>query len=162
MTGSTTTPGQIALVARSTAFMTSGERGDGGEMPRALRSSVHAHLVSATTRTSVSRTPCRRLVGESRHWIVARARCGSAFSAWPASSMVATQVFRIAELYSGRRREALERRGVGLAGAVTARRSAASWPPSWSAMRVKKLRVDSLSRIGNRNAATRSSARASV
>src|SRR5262245_57202096 len=57
--------------------------------------------LSLRTFIKVSRVCSAVSVGRMRQLIVARAVCGNAFSAWPADSIVATQVVRIVALYAG-------------------------------------------------------------
>ena len=87
--------------------------------------------------------------GRMRQLTVARASCGSALSAWPPSSRVATQVVRICALYGGSARQPRDRGGdparprdrLHVGGELAASRSS----PSAS----KYARVVSLSSTGN-------------
>ena len=77
---STTTPGHIAAVTRSTAVITSGESGEAGEIC-GLSGRVTRIRVSESTRVRVARVASGESPGSRRHWMVACARWGKAFSA---------------------------------------------------------------------------------
>jgi len=91
--GTTGTPGHISCVVASMARSSSGVRGDGG-LGLAGARGVTLTPESATTRRSVASTCSGGSPGRMRQFTVARARWGSAFSAWPPSISVATQVVR--------------------------------------------------------------------
>ena len=77
--------------------MTSGLLADGG-LCTAVPLAMTATFSSAMTRASVRPTSSTDSSGMIRQFTVARAVCGKAFSACPASSRVATQVVRICAL----------------------------------------------------------------
>src|ERR1019366_38343 len=80
--------------------------------------------------------------------------CGRAFSAWPAESMVATQVVRIWALYRGMAER--RARAAASSGFCTIRlRSSPSWPPYKLAPRSKAARVTSKRCTGKSNLARR-------
>src|SRR5262245_21829759 len=97
ITGTTGTPGHIAAVIASTGRITSAVSGDGG-LGFASRTGAMVIRPSLTTLTRVSRVRSAVSVGRMRQLTVARAVCGKAFSACPASIIVATQVVRIVAL----------------------------------------------------------------
>ena len=97
ITGTMGTPGHIVAVAASIAAITSGLKGDAG-LGLAWPTAVTLTPESATTRSSVRRTASGASPGRIRQFTTALARCGSAFSACPPSSIVATHVVRIMEL----------------------------------------------------------------
>ena len=87
---------QLMLTA-STAPMSSGVSGGSGDSV-ALTVVVILIWSSAITRASVACTSATFSPGRMRQFTVALARCGSAFSAWPASTIVVVQVVRTAAL----------------------------------------------------------------
>ena len=97
ITGTIGTLGNCSATSRSMAPMIAGVRGEGGlgmgayTVRRAIRS-------SPASRSSVAATSAAGSPGRIRQFTVARADWGSAFSACPASIMVATQVVRSLEL----------------------------------------------------------------
>ena len=97
--GTTGTPGHSSFVTRSIALSTSGRSGEGGLGLGSLIGVIEIRS-SLTTLTSVCRIASAVSVGRMRQLTVARAVCGNAFSACPASSIVATQVVRIVALYA--------------------------------------------------------------
>jgi hypothetical protein len=88
------TPGHISTLSRVIVCMTSGLIAEGG-LSTAVPLGRTATFSSAMTRASVRPTSSTDSSGMTRQFTLARAVCGSAFSACPASSMVATQVVRI-------------------------------------------------------------------
>src|SRR3954469_6820672 len=125
ITGTTTTPGNIALVNDSTLFMTSGRSGDGG-LGLASLSNVTTTFGSAIVSTMVLRTDSGATPGRMRQFTLAVAICGSALFAWPPASRVATQVVRITEFQNGSRAERRAAAARSTVGAATARMSAAT------------------------------------
>src|SRR5437588_2996322 len=102
MTG---TPGHISAVTRSIFDMISGLSGDdwrsgGGALRFGLLAPIIVTAIfgSARTRASVPCVSAGVSCGSTRQLTLARAVCGSALLAWPASSRVATQVVRITAL----------------------------------------------------------------
>src|ERR1700733_11370216 len=90
-TGSTGTPGQNAAVNFWIGPIISGVSGGGEAVgPRVSGEEIFT-AGSATNSSSLARTVSVLTPGKIRQLIFARARCGSALVAWPASSMVATQ-----------------------------------------------------------------------
>ena len=87
------TPGHIFAATVSMGFMISGVRG-GGVLLTSLRapSVVTVIFGSSTSFCRVARTSSAEVPGKMRQFTLARARCGRALVAWPASSIVATQV----------------------------------------------------------------------
>ena len=83
----------MRFVARSTALMTSGVNGDGA-LATASSIAVTEIFESASTRINVDLTSDGDSPGRIRQLTTARASCGSALSACPPSSRVATQVVR--------------------------------------------------------------------
>src|SRR5471030_384266 len=69
-------------------------KGGGGELPPRISSVSTLTAGSAMARSSARRTVSCVTPGKMRQLMLARARCGRALVAWPASSMVATQVVR--------------------------------------------------------------------
>ena len=92
--GSTGTPGQNSAVSFSMGAMTSGVSGGGDAVGPRVSGEEILTIGSATNSSSLARTVSVVTPGKMRQLIFARARCGSAFVACPASSMVATQVVR--------------------------------------------------------------------
>ena len=96
MVGTTGTPGHSPRVTVSTALMSSGVSGDGG-LGKNLPVGVTVISSFARRATSCWRTSSR-LVRQHAAVHDGAAVCGSALSAWPPSSRVATQVVRSREL----------------------------------------------------------------
>jgi hypothetical protein len=71
-----------------------GVNGGGGELGPRSSSDVTCTASSATSSSSFLRTVSISTPGKIRQLMLARARCGSAFVAWPASSIVAIHVVR--------------------------------------------------------------------
>src|SRR6202043_3356687 len=71
-----------------------GVSGGGGDVGPRVSSVVTLTAGSATNSSSFARTDSVLTPGKMRQLTIARARCGSALVAWPASSIVATQVVR--------------------------------------------------------------------
>src|SRR5580700_974628 len=92
--GTTGTPGQNCAVSLSIGFRRAGVRGGGGEEGPRVSRVVTLTSGSAITRSRSARTDSAETPGKMRQLMLARARCGSALVAWPASSIVATQVVR--------------------------------------------------------------------
>src|SRR5437773_902649 len=133
--GSTATPGQIVWTTASTWAISAGVSAVSGlGMPPGR--AVSFSDGSATAPASARCTASGDSPGIARHWMVARARCGSAFCAWPPSIMVAVQVLRsrmfVSTLADRRARAAL----AGL-GCTTASMSACTVPLSSRARRRK-------------------------
>src|SRR5437773_10066027 len=97
--GTTGTPGHICELTASTGPTISRVSGGGGE---GVGSCVGVILILsfARTRARVFCTSATGSPGRMRQFTVARARCGRALVACPASSIVATQVVRKVELLS--------------------------------------------------------------
>jgi len=95
--GTSGTPGQSSALTFSAGPRISRVSGGGGERT-AWCVGVSLILSSASTRTSVRVTSSTGSPGRMRQFTIARARCGSAFVAWPASTIVATQVVRTVAL----------------------------------------------------------------
>ena len=91
---------QRRFVTRSIAFMTSGCSAASG-LGTAACTTLTATAVSATTLVNVRCTSSCAVPGSIRQLIVALADCGSAFSACPPASSVATHVVRSCALYRG-------------------------------------------------------------
>src|SRR5215468_2102600 len=98
--GTTVTPGHILEVMRVAASRTSGRRGEDGPRPGSPNF-LTVTCSSATIFFSVDSTYSGESSGRTRQFTVAAASCGSAFKAWPPSSMVATQVVRKVEFHAG-------------------------------------------------------------
>src|SRR6185437_9766264 len=92
--GSTGTPGQNSAVSFSIGSITAGVNGGGGDVGPRVSSVATLISGSATSSSSFARTASVGTPGKIRQLTIARARCGNALVAWPASSMVATQVVR--------------------------------------------------------------------
>jgi hypothetical protein len=146
MVGITGMPGQNSATSFSIGRISCGSNGDGALVVD-LVVGVTLICSSASTRTNVWRTSSIGSPGSTRQLTVARAVCGSALSACPASSLVATQVVRSCALYIGLadNRAAAATSGGSLA---TARMSAAIAESSSAAERWKKARVVSFSFSG--------------
>ena len=97
MYGAIGTLPHIALTDASTALKTSGRSGDAG-LGRAVSTGARWTEVSLIARTNARSTPPGSSPGSMRQFTNARAVCGSAFGAWPPSSIVATHVVRRSEL----------------------------------------------------------------
>src|ERR1051325_3565108 len=97
MTGTTTTPGQSALVTDSIGPMTAGLSGD-ASLGFASATNGTAIFGSANTDSSFVLIVAGDSPGRMRQLTFAAASCGSALVAWPPSSIVATQVVRISAL----------------------------------------------------------------
>src|SRR6266853_1362229 len=97
--GTTGTPGHICALTDSTGPTISRVSGGAGE---SVGSCVGVILILsfAMTRARVFCTSATGSPGRMRQFTVARARWGRALVAWPASSIVATQVVRKVELLS--------------------------------------------------------------
>src|SRR5262245_8846581 len=98
--GTTGTPVHISVVIRSIALKISGFSGD-GTLAVALSNAETEIFESARTRISADRTSTGDSPGRIRQFTIARAVCGRAFSACPASRRVATQVVRSSALSYG-------------------------------------------------------------
>src|SRR5580765_3628459 len=96
MTGTTTTPGNIALVIDSTAAITSGLSAD-GLLGVASPINDTATFGSAAISTSFALIDSAATPGRMRQLTLAVASCGRALLACPPASRVATQVVRIIE-----------------------------------------------------------------
>ena len=127
--------------------MTSGRRGEGPLLP-GTSVTVIAILSSAITRASVFSTSAGDSFGSTRQFTVARADCGSAFSACPALTIVATHVVRSCALYGGFAESRATAAGSGFAEA-TERMSAPVCASSNAAARTSHARVVSLRCTGN-------------
>jgi hypothetical protein len=92
--GTTGTPGQNSAVSFSIGAIIAGVSGGGAAVGPRVSSVVTLTSGSATSSSSFARTVSAGVPGKMRQFTVARARCGSAFEAWPASSSVATHVVR--------------------------------------------------------------------
>ena len=92
--GSTGTPGQNCAASFSMGARISRVSGGGGELGPRVSSVVTLTAGSATSSSSFARTVSCVTPGKMRQLMFARARCGRALVACPASSMVATQVVR--------------------------------------------------------------------
>src|ERR1700684_1628890 len=93
-TGSTGTPGQNSAVSFSIGDMTAGVNGGGEAVGPRVSAEEILTAGSAANSSSFARTASAVTPGKMRQLTLARARCGSALVACPASSMVATQVVR--------------------------------------------------------------------
>ena len=93
MVGTSGTPGHICALTRSAGSKISRVKGGAGDKV-ALPTGVTLIWSLASTRCRVLVTESIDSSGRMRQLTVARARCGRALVAWPASSMVATQVVR--------------------------------------------------------------------
>src|ERR1035441_10310853 len=91
MAGMVGSPGHSLLVAAVTAAITAGSMGWYGVITGSFIS-VSLILGSASTCSSVRRISAGLSTGSRRQLTVAVASCGSAFSAWPPASIVATHV----------------------------------------------------------------------
>src|SRR5690349_13197192 len=160
MIGTTGKAPQIALTDASTALNTSGRRGDAG-LGTAVSIGARCTDVSLMTRVSVFSTAEASSPGSIRQLTVALAVCGSAFGAWPPSSIVATHVVRMSALYSGVR---LNRAIVAAsaAPAATLRMSAAIAGLAVDAALEKYAFTTSFGLAGKSNADNRSRALASA
>src|SRR5580698_2411955 len=92
--GTTGTPGQNFAESFSKGPITAGVSGGGGELGPRVSSVVTFTAGSAASSSSFCRTDSGSTPGKMRQLMLARARCGRAFVACPASNMVATQVVR--------------------------------------------------------------------
>ncbi|MCY1522523.1 hypothetical protein D9M68_573810 [compost metagenome] len=93
MAGTTGTPGHICCVSVSTVFTRSpfsGEAGLRSGLPMLRTTILSLPTAWVSRRSTSSGSSCGRM----RQLTVALADCGSAFSAWPACTIVATQVVR--------------------------------------------------------------------
>ena len=88
-------PGKRACTAAVTAAITSWRSGEAGLATGGGGSTVTVADLSSITLTRVSRTLSTGVPGKMRQLMLTLALCGSALSAWPPLSMVATQVVRI-------------------------------------------------------------------
>src|SRR6201986_3738451 len=98
MAGTRGTPGQSCLPTASAGPRTWGVSGGGGET--GLFSPTMEDLIAGASATfcSAAIPASGASPGMMRQLTLAVARCGRALGAWPAVSMVATQVVRIIEL----------------------------------------------------------------
>src|ERR1035437_5134398 len=127
MAGTTGGPGQYLLVLAVTAAITLGSMGVWGVVTGWFIS-LRVILESASTCSSVRLMSAGLSTGSRRQLTTAVASWGSAFWAWPAESMVATQVVRSWALYKGMaERRAMAAASLGLWTMVL--RSAPSCPP---------------------------------
>ena len=155
MIGTVCTPGHIACVTSVTARRTSARNGDAG-LCTASPSCVMATSVSAITLRSDSRTYATPSSGNTRQFTVAAASCGSAFIAWPPSSIVATHVVRSVAFHPV---DPLATRCIAAREpAATCARSARTAPVSILAICLKYAAVTSLVFSGKPNRDSRSSA----
>src|SRR5262245_39235494 len=96
MTGTTMTPGNIAVVSDSTADIRSGRSGD-GELGFAFLTNETVIAGSASASVSLAFTVSGSTPGRMRQFTLAVASCGRALFACPPASRVATHVVRIIE-----------------------------------------------------------------
>ena len=157
--GTTATPGHSRAAAASTARRTLGSIGDAGAVSFSMTARrprpLVGHRAADAARTSAGSWP-----GRMRQFSVARARCGRAFGAWPASTGSRHRSCAGARCTAGARRAARSPRRRPMP-AAAALRSAATGPDSRSAVRSSCARVSGLIITGKRKAATRPSAAAS-
>src|SRR5688500_18138143 len=85
ITGTTTTPGNIAFVRDSTALIRSGRRGE-GVLGVAVPTKETVIFGSPITPTTRARTEAGETPGRMRQLTFAVASCGNAFGAWPPAS----------------------------------------------------------------------------
>ena len=98
MAGTRGTPGHSWWPTASAGPVICGVSGGGGETGLFSPAILMWMAGSSTTLASVAMTASGASPGRIRQLTLAVARCGRAFSAWPALTMVATQVVRIMEL----------------------------------------------------------------
>src|SRR5271167_1938965 len=99
--GNTGTPGKNTALSFCTGPSIWGVSGGGGDVGPRVSSVVTFTAESATCTSNWCRTDSCDTPGKIRQLILARARCGSALVACPASSMVATQVVLIVAFQLG-------------------------------------------------------------
>src|SRR5436190_13347576 len=92
--GTTGTPGHMALEILSIGPSTDGGNEVGGGGALRVLGMVTATFGSSTSLIRVWRTSSGATPGKMRQLTLAVARCGRALVAWPALSIVATQVVR--------------------------------------------------------------------